>query len=564
MSRHILPITNTVVSSTGFSSQRKLVYHQLHHLIKTHTRKLNTWSLEEFARSIYTEIHTISILEPSDLLKHLLIRGTLSIINISVISHACATHLRDVNKGIICIDDGTLPILSAPYVSKYAKYLEKMFTLIFGKHHPFDIQDIIYIDHWLHSCYIPGYTPISDVDMMPIDQVKKKFGIDMYYILDASRASTICICNPTGLLKITTALNKNHKLRKKLNIYFAYKMMTTYSPCNVDVYHTIYDFLNQLDTNQIPPSIYIAYNIDLHYSVLDMYYYKEYTNHRAISFCTMLCKEYVSAYSDAIKNNQWLTNKTKHIFVRKLNNVRFSIGKKPQDFIEADINTDAFQYLLNIHNTQYNKLKNDVGKPVISTITSYDVNSLNNIITNTICIPTALLMPHILDMHKPLVYNLSKIGFIIGHELSHCFGEHGLFYDDEGIYHKKTFMCREDLLNYKKRMKHIYAAMHTQSVSDDILTFDTHRMEEVIADITGILLTEKILYKYLPPDDILPALQYFYNQYASLWNIKSVDMPLYQDDFHLPDKYRVKYVLGASHMFQRIHKLPNLYPTIFL
>ena len=402
--------------------------------------------------------------------------------------------------------------------------------------------------------------------MMPSVVVNKKFGIDLYDILEASLASPICICNPTGLLKISSALKLNHPLRHKLNTYFAYKMMIVYSTCNVKVYHTIYDFVKQSDITPRPPSIYLSYNIDLHYSALDMYYYKEYTNPQAISFCTKLCTEYVCVYSNAIRNNPWLSNKTKEIFVRKLQNVRFSIGKKPHTFINADDSRDAFQYRLNVYKKQYTILKNKIGQQVISNMTSYDVNSSNNIITNTICIPTALLMPPILDITKPLVYNLSKIGFIIGHELSHCFDEHGILYDDEGIYHKNTIMSKEEVSTYNKRMKQIYTKMHTQTVFDGIGPFGMHHMDEVIADITGILLTEQILYKYLPSDDIilLSALNYFYNQYSSLWNKSLVVMSIYPDDFHLPDKYRVKYVLAASPEFQSIYKLPKMYPTIFV
>jgi hypothetical protein len=560
----LLPTTKTVVSSNGFSSQRKLVYNQLQELLKTHTRKLNTWSLEEFAKAIYTELDTIDVLDTSNLLKHMLIKGTLSILHIVIIPHICAENARDVNTGVICIDDGNWPILHASYVLKYAKYLEKMFTIIFGKHHPFNIQDIISIEHWLQSCYVPGYTSVKDMRMMSAVTVKKEFGIDLYDILEASHASPICICNPRGLLKISSALKLNNPLRHKLNAYFAYKMMIAYSTCNFKVYHTIYTFAKQSDTTPMPPSIYLSYNIDLHSSVLDMYYYNEYTNHQAISFCTMLCNEYVCVYSEAIRTNPWLSNKTKDMFVRKLHRVRFNIGKKPPTFINVDNSTDAFQYLSKVYKKQYTRLKTEVGKPVISNITSYDVNSSNNIITNTICIPTALLMPPILDMTKPLVYNLSKIGFIIGHELSHCFDEHGILYDDEGIYHSNPIMSKDDVSKYKKRMKQMYTKMHTQTVSDGIGPFGMHHMDEVIADITGILLTEKILYKYVPSDGIISALNYFYNQYSSLWNKTSVVMSIYPDDFHLPDKYRVKYVLSASHTFQSIYKLPTMYPTLFV
>jgi hypothetical protein len=530
---------------------------------------------------VYTEICKIMDLGHSSIsimIQYLLQRDYLGLFELNIIQNPKAIHISDVGKGIISIDDGSQTMLPQMYYSKqhiykYRKYLDYIFKKVFGNSHSFIIQDIIDTERWLSDIYRYD-SNIETMPLMSITAIKEKYGLDMAYILDMSNTKKqfpILVCNPNGFNIITNMVcSDNTELLYKLRSYWAYRIILTYSWAVSDILKPIYEFIHTIHSNSLQGSLQIYYNTTFNSFELDKYYYNTCKCLKNTSLCNNLCRMYVNTYINAIIQNKWLSNHTKQLFIAKLQNVKFKIGYNP------DINVDLNNQLINPYNTDmiivlleynvksYHRKCLEIGKPVYTNIHSYTVNALNHVTENTIYIPTALLMPPICDSDKDTIYNVSRLGFIIGHELSHCFDNTGLFYDSDNIYCKNTLLTNSEKKIYIQLIKCIYKYVLVHSLHDGVELSRVSFINEILADITGFLLTEQILCNYAECNnkDVLTILRLFYTQYSNLWNIHK--SPTLNLDPHISDKYRVNYVLISSSYYRQMFNIHKEYDTVFI
>ena len=93
-------------------------------------------------------------------------------------------------------------------------------------------------------------------------------------------------------------------------------------------------------------------------------------------------------------------------------------------------------------------------------------------------------------------------------------------------------------------------------------------IDEVLADITGFLLTERILIEYFVNNNINISigLDVFYKQYAWLWNtnLQHLVRPENINDTHIPNNYRVTCILISSEHFRKKYNLKQSYHTVFI
>lgn len=570
-----------------FHNQQQKIYRQLSSIIQNHKSEFmihNNLPSSAIENIVSLEICKIMDLGHSSIpkmIQYLLQRDYLGLFELNIIQNPKAIHHSDVGKGIISIDDvsQTMPpqmYSSQTHINKYYKYLESIFTKVFGKSHSFIIQDIIDTERWLSHIYKYDDN-IETMPLMTIYEIKEKYGLDMSYILDLSNTKKkipILVCNPTGFNKITQIICSDNpeylKILYKLRSYWAYRIILTYSWAVYDILTHIYEFRNTIHPSSIHRSLNIYYNTTFNPFSLDKYYYNTYNSIENTTVCNKLCRMYVKTYIDSIIHIKWLSNHTKKLFIDKLQNVKFKIGYNP--YINIDLNTqhtsnrntDLITLLLDYSIKIYNRKCLEIGQHVHTNINSYTVNALNHVTENTIYIPTALLMPPIYDSTKDTIYNVSRLGFIIGHELSHCLDTTGIYYDSENIYCKNTLLTTSEKKIYTKLIRRIYKYISGNILNDGVVLSKVSFINELLADITGFLLTEKIVYNYAECNkkELLPVLQLFYTQYSNLWNIhKSTTLNI---DPHIHDKYRVNYVLISSYYYRQMYNIPKEYDNVFI
>jgi predicted metalloendopeptidase len=131
-------------------------------------------------------------------------------------------------------------------------------------------------------------------------------------------------------------------------------------------------------------------------------------------------------------------------------------------------------------------------------------------------------------------------------------------------YFTNTLLNTSEKKIYTKLIRRIYKYVSGNILNDGLVLSKVSFINELLADITGFLLTEKIVYNYAECNnkELLPILQLFYTQYSKLWNIhKSTTLNI---DPHIHDKYRVNYVLISSYYYRQMYNIPKEYDNVFI
>jgi hypothetical protein len=553
--------------------------------IITHHPRLNLTSHFSSSSSI-TNLATFVSLELgllfsqptiSDVIKYTLTRGYLSPVHMTIIRHPKMTKPGSLN-GTLLIDEGTVPLHTHMYSSEnyktmYKRFLDKLFTSIFGKTHPFSSSDVIKIETWLSTKYIPSVSNLSEVDMIPSESIPKELGIDLIHILGhVIRHQEIAVYNKHGLRSIVERIEEGIFGTGKSNIewqsFWAYHIILSYSWSAIDVSTMIFDFSNRLFKPTAIQTIDVLYSISLMPHSLDEYYYKQTKNQRHISFCRQLCNTYISVFIQFVLTNTWIHSDTKSRLIRKLKRINIVIGhyieNNNTDLQSISNQSDWIPALIHRNMKIYNQLINVVGTPYHPTMESYTVNAFFHTSTNTIYIPSALLTSPIVNLDEDPCYSIANLGFIIGHELCHCFDKEGLLYDYMNVYHPHSILSTSEMTMYTKKTNKICKYVIDQGYSNTYMSKSSFS-DEMVSDITGFLLTEAVLIDYWSHKnmDITVGLDWFYKQYALLWS--STNRDVYDPNTsHIPNKYRVNCVLVSSKNFRTKHNLPVMYESVFI
>jgi predicted metalloendopeptidase len=192
------------------------------------------------------------------------------------------------------------------------------------------------------------------------------------------------------------------------------------------------------------------------------------------------------------------------------------------------------------------------------------VNAFFHTSTNTIYIPSSILTSPIVNLEHDPWYSIANLGFIIGHELCHCFDTGGLLYDCMNVYHSQSLLSKSETATYKKKIKKICKYIQTQGYTNPHISNHSFS-DEIVADITGFLLTEAVLKDYYSRHhiDLHTGLDRFYKQYATLWSSANRDV-IDPHDNHIPNKYRVNCVLISSEYFRTHNNIPQMYDPVFI
>lgn len=181
-------------------------------------------------------------------------------------------------------------------------------------------------------------------------------------------------------------------------------------------------------------------------------------------------------------------------------------------------------------------------------------NAFYSELDNVIIIPAAELQAPYFSPGLPDAVNYGRIGFLIGHELSHGFDHTGINYDKHG--NKVTKKVQELLDIYNSKAKcfveqfNAFTLNHTDENGNLILLNGNLTENENIADSTGIKIAylaykekaKESSYMSLPNLNHFNQDQLFFLSFATSWC--SVLHPIYEKsslnlDVHSPSNFRI-------------------------
>ena len=259
----------------------------------------------------------------------------------------------------------------------------------------------------------------------------------------------------------------------------------------------------------------------------------------------------------------WMSPETRKAAIVKLSQMDERIGypDKWRDYSALDIKRDS--YVQNVMRANEFEQKRDltkIGKPVDLTEwlqTPPTVNAYYYPPQNNINFPAGILQPPFFDPKAPMAVNYGAIGFVMGHEMTHGFDDHGARFDGHG--NLKNWWTADDLLKFHKATDCISDYMSSYTVDGGMHVQGHLVTGEATADLGGLTLAWRAFHasKYYKTaktiDGFTPDQQFFLGA-AHVWamNIRPEESRrLVTIDPHPPGVARVNYTMANMPQFQQ-------------
>lgn len=241
-----------------------------------------------------------------------------------------------------------------------------------------------------------------------------------------------------------------------------------------------------------------------------------------------LVKNLQVALAERIKDQDWMTAKTKEAALDKLNSFYVKIGypNKWKDMSGLNIKPSESYYDNVMQCVLYwnNKtIEEKAGKPVDKDewlMTPQTVNAYYNPTTNEICFPAGILQRPFFDPKADDAFNYGAIGVVIGHEMTHGFDDQGRHYDKNG--NMSDWWTADDAKNFDARATEYANFFSNIKVLPDLNANGRFTLGENLADHGGLEVAfaafENVNKKEkLPVIDGLTPEQRFFIAYAGVW-----------------------------------------------
>lgn len=251
-----------------------------------------------------------------------------------------------------------------------------------------------------------------------------------------------------------------------------------------------------------------------------------------------------------------LTVEGRQNILEKLDNLYIQIGG-PEKSDTNSIDLSLSETLVNSVNLMLeNKSRNNWSKwskrtdREAWTTPSFVVDAYYNTSLNRIMLPAGILQKPFYSEEYSFVKNISRIGFLIAHEISHAFDNEGCLFDKSGNY--KKWLPTKDEMYFQEIHRQAKIKYRDQTIDGHTVNVE-RTLSENIADLIGFSCIEKIIYKYYPQ-----SLKDFYAEFTKLWRI--ISRPEYTEmiiatDSHLPNKLRVNNMLSNSELFLTYYQI---------
>jgi putative endopeptidase len=259
--------------------------------------------------------------------------------------------------------------------------------------------------------------------------------------------------------------------------------------------------------------------------LLGQLYVKEFFNEKAKQRYEKMVEDVKLAYSERIKNLNWMGDTTKQKALIKLAAVKMKVGypNKWKDFSSMEIVKDSyFQNVVNSSKWWHQYQVNKLGKPVDRDewdMTPQTYNAYYNPSNNEIVLPAGIFtIPGYKDeeLDDATVYGYAGAS-TIGHEITHGFDDKGrLYYSDGNLNDWWTELDTQRIEERSKKLEELF----NKFSYFDININGKLTLGENIADLGGVSITldclKDVLYQH-PEMNYELELNNFFKQWAIIW-----------------------------------------------
>lgn len=323
-------------------------------------------------------------------------------------------------------------------------------------------------------------------------------------------------------------------------------------------------------SNKTLATIYtsFAYN-----KLLTKKYVEKYEDPIVVKYVTDLYNDIIKVFQRIVGRNKWTTTKTRLNAVKKLEKIKFIASHYPYDEIaeDPDLNytNNFYDNMMKVVNWRNNYFIHLVGKrsielplidwnqmpPKLIGTQAYVVNAAYTPSKNNIFVNLGYMQKPFVDLSQSLEYNLARVGFTVGHEMSHCLDDWGSQYDYAG--NLNDWWTPEDKRKYKKIQDGVIKQYEAWAKRDGIKFNASGSIGEDLADISGLANCDEYLRQYLHNNKKIASQQSqsfreFHLEFAVQQRQKIPKQALsaqLKTNPHPPDVYRTNVPLSRSLIF---------------
>ena len=195
--------------------------------------------------------------------------------------------------------------------------------------------------------------------------------------------------------------------------------------------------------------------------VVGVYYGKTYFGEDAKKDVLSMIHKMLDVYEERIKNNDWLSEETKHKAIVKLRALILKIGypdkiEEIYDRLHVTPASEGGSLYSNARAAEIEQVKYNVEKlhkPVDRTVWLMPGNLVNACYDpqrNDLTFPAGILQKPFYDINQSRGANYGGIGATIGHEVSHAFDNNGAKFDENG--NMNNWWTKQDFTEFNKRV----------------------------------------------------------------------------------------------------------------
>jgi putative endopeptidase len=180
-------------------------------------------------------------------------------------------------------------------------------------------------------------------------------------------------------------------------------------------------------------------------------------------------------------------------------------------------------------------------------------NAMYYVLNNEIYIPAGILQEPIYNINMTREEKLSKIGFIIGHEITHAFDDTGSLYDEKG--NVNNWWTYEDMVRFQDAYDLVAKHYDNSEIGLGLKSTGYNTLGEDIADVGSMASSLDLLRKLDNPD-----YKAFFLNYSEL--MRTLSTHDYEElavflDVHSSAEFRIN---KAFQMFEEFYEAFDIKP----
>jgi putative endopeptidase len=473
------------------------------------------------------------------------------------------------------------------YRKEFLKYLDDIFSLVFGKNHGFNVKDVFDCEvELLNAMYCENIKNTEEYNVITKEESIKHFNFDWESFcknIGFKNVPDEFITSNVNYLLCGTKLyieKWNSNSWRTYWIYIYIREMCRVTRSTWKIYNEFQGkFLRGQQTyidEYIAPIFGLSYTFN---SFLTDQYIDNYANLQELNYVKNMAEDLKIVFIRILKRNKWLNKKTKDYAIEKLESLKMIIGSpyslREDPLLNYKCN-DPWGNICKMSSWRHKKAIKLVGNKVIDipvidwsemppkmiSTQSYVVNAMYTPTENSIYVPLGYIQSPFINLNeRGLEYNLAHIGFTIAHEMSHALDDLGSKYDKNGK--MIDWWTEEDKKHFRKIQMDIVKQYELYASYDNIKFDAWPSIGEDIADIAGFGICQEYLRdfqlksKFILPIQELSFMKFFiYFAVQSRQKLSKKSL-LYQlkTNPHPLDKYRCNVPLSRSRIFRSIYNV---------